>query len=388
MKVPEWADAQLSKDLPNLRAKGESQDLEYIETFPQNVRELAKEIAAFASSNQGIILIGVSDSGDLIGLSDASTSEGRDELLRRIEGICRGTIKPALTPSVKFAIESEKNILVLIVPRGNQPIYYCNNIPYLRHITESRPAEPHEVIESIRSWSMTESYDIDKPTPLGIFLSNLARILVDVLIYGDEVDDRSMNPWLDMWRAQFHQAAFDLRELGSQDIASKNNLSRDLFELADALDNVSSFHLYMGCWPEFSALINRAIELAKIIKIRNIDPIPISEASLNEVRQTIPSESRKLRNLVDRAEDMVRKGRLEEFQTLTSNIGLTLLRTSYYNIESLQVGINDKLRTIGKNLHLIETIRIYLDGGQSIRAIIERVTKLASELEEITTLLE
>ena len=49
--MPEWADEQLSRDLSVLRARGENQDLEYIESFPQNVRELAKEIAAFATSN-------------------------------------------------------------------------------------------------------------------------------------------------------------------------------------------------------------------------------------------------------------------------------------------------------------------------------------------------
>ena len=49
MQMPQWADERLSADLPVLRARGESQELEYIESFPQNVRELGKEIAAFAT---------------------------------------------------------------------------------------------------------------------------------------------------------------------------------------------------------------------------------------------------------------------------------------------------------------------------------------------------
>ncbi len=101
MDILVWADEQLSKDLPVLRACGENQDLEYMESFPQNVRELAKEIAAFATSNAGTILIGVSNTGDLIGLEGTSSPDGRDGFLRRVEGICRGTIKPAITPIVE-----------------------------------------------------------------------------------------------------------------------------------------------------------------------------------------------------------------------------------------------------------------------------------------------
>jgi len=77
----------LSQELPALRARGESQSLEYIECFPVQARELAKEIAAFATTNQGLILLGVANNGDLVGLGDAFTQEGRDLLLRRVEGI-------------------------------------------------------------------------------------------------------------------------------------------------------------------------------------------------------------------------------------------------------------------------------------------------------------
>ena len=54
-RIPAWADEGWSQDLPVLRARGEGQDLEYMEAFPQNTRELAKEIAAFAASNSGSV---------------------------------------------------------------------------------------------------------------------------------------------------------------------------------------------------------------------------------------------------------------------------------------------------------------------------------------------
>ena len=104
MKIPGWADERLSRDLPILRSRGEGQDLEYKEIFPENTRDLAKEIAAFATSNTGTILIGVSDSGDLVGLSSCKSTEGRDKILQRLEGISRGTVKPSITPTAKFDV--------------------------------------------------------------------------------------------------------------------------------------------------------------------------------------------------------------------------------------------------------------------------------------------
>lgn len=72
MSVPEWANERLSSELAVLRARGESQNLEYMVVFPQQARDLGKEIAAFATSNAGVILLGVSDEGDLVGLNEIS----------------------------------------------------------------------------------------------------------------------------------------------------------------------------------------------------------------------------------------------------------------------------------------------------------------------------
>ena len=241
MSVPDWADEGWSSELPVLRAKGENQDLEYMESFPQQARDLAKEIAAFATSNQGTILIGVSNAGDLVGLDDASTFEGRDKLLRRIEGICRGTIKPAITPVARFAVESDHPVLVLLVPKGSQPVYYSGNVPYVRHITESRPAEPHEVIELVRAYLPAKEPDDGKPDPFDEIISRLALILRDVIIYCEESDERMLNPWLDLFRAQFEQAASELRELAIDDVA----IEHDLADFLPRDAQLSSVPLYL-----------------------------------------------------------------------------------------------------------------------------------------------
>lgn len=383
MRMPEWADEHLSRDLLVLRARGENQELEYMESFPQNVRELAKEIAAFATSNPGTILIGVSDTGDLVGLEDALTIEGRDTLLRRIEGICRGTIKPSITPTVKFANEDDKVVLVIIVPKGSQPVYYSNYTPYIRHITESRPAEPHEIIELVRVWLPAVGLEGEDQDPLTHLISEIAMVIVDVLIYADEADERNINPWLEMWRAQFQQGAAELRELAIRDIAIEQGMSDELNELAQALDEVATFRMYLGCWEKLSVSVKQVYKLASLIKDRRIDSLPLSKASLEGIKQTIVSSSRSLSSLADRAEQMVEQGRIEEFQTDASDVGHILLRASQYNISSLQDGIDKKLQAIGRGLHLVETMRICLDGGRSLNAIIEKVKNYSSKLNQI-----
>jgi ATP-dependent DNA helicase RecG len=84
--MAEWIDSAASSELPILRSRGEDQALEFMPEFPSNARELAKEIAAFASTNPGMILIGISDAGELVGIPSATDSRSRDSLVRRIEG--------------------------------------------------------------------------------------------------------------------------------------------------------------------------------------------------------------------------------------------------------------------------------------------------------------
>jgi hypothetical protein len=385
MPFPDWADIQLSRDLPILRSRGENQDLEYKSSFPKNVSDLGKEIAAFATSNQGTILIGVSNDGDLVGLNEALTSDGRDGLLRRVEGICTGTIKPSITPTAKFAWEDDKVVLVLWIPKGSQPVYYSNKIPYVRHITEARPAEPHEVAELVKNWLVSTGIKIDELDPLGILISRLAPMIFDIIIYGEEADDRNINPWLDMWRAQFHQIASDIREISVQEISIKENLSDDLREIAEALDRVANMRLYIGCGKELTKLVIEVLEIAKKFKQTKIDPIPMSQDSLNNIRGIIASVDRKLKNLLDRSQGMIEHGRIEEFQSEASDIGHTLLKISYYNIDTLQNGLGQRLQQIGKKLHLVETMRIYMDGGRSIEAVTEHVMNQHQELETLVS---
>lgn len=383
MTIPEWADAQLSKDLPVLRSRGENQDLEYKSEFPQNARDIGKEIAAFATSNNGTILVGVSDDGGLVGIDTALKNEGRDEILRRVEGICRGTIKPAITPTARFAFEDEKAVLVLLVPKGSQPVYYSNNIPYVRHITESRPAEPHEVVELVKGHLSSAELEKTEDDPFSDLISQVAPLIFDVIIFGEQQEDRSVNPWLDMWRSQYQQIAVDLRELAIQDISTQRGLDKKLNKLADSLDKVANMRLYLGCGEELNKLIEDGLSKARFFKQTEIDSIPISKDFFAQVKDAIFSNSRKLQNLNERAKEMIEQGRLEELQSEASGLGYLLSRLCLYNIGQIPSDLKEKLHVIAKELHLIETMRIHMDGGRSLRAVQDKINDLNIQLNEL-----
>lgn len=381
-QLPEWADQQLSSELPILRARGEGQEVEFKESFPENLRELGKEIAAFATSNRGQILIGVSDAGELIGLHGAETSAQRDQLVRRIEGSCRGTVKPAITPAVRFGVEDGKTVMAITVPRGSQPVYYSNNVPYLRHVTESRPAEPHEVLDLIRAWLATAP-PREEEDPFSALLSRLARILFEVLIYGEEAEERMVNPWLDNWRYEYQHAASELREIASEDVAVQRQLTPELLELARALDEAGTTPIYMGSGPDLMALVKKAVGLAESIKTSRIDALPLAASAVAEVRSTLTSTARRLRELATRADVMTEQGRITEFQSEASAFGKLLVRIGHYRVDQISSGLGEKLRSIGRRLHLVETVTIYADGGLSLQAIADTVSQCATELEAL-----
>lgn len=380
--LPDWADQHFSKELPVLRARGEGQHLEYMESFPQQARELAKEIAAFASSNQGVILLGVSDSGDLVGLPDAKTPEGRDTFIRRIEGICRGTVKPAITPKVSFAVEGNEIVLVILIPKGSQPVYYSENRPCVRHLSESRPAEPHEVVEIIRRWLQTNAPASTEEDGSSEVMTELLRLLTDLVIYGEEINHRDINPWLDLALNQFRYASATLRQMAALPVAIEHGLTPELESLADSLDAILAIPIVMGYWENFERHVREAVEKAKAIKHQFFDSHGLTLAHLSEVKESLLSQARKLRSLDSRAEKLIEQGRLDDVQTEASEIGLALLHFGYLPLDGLKEGLSQVIQAIGHDLHLIETAQICMDGGESVRAIIDRIRVNRQKLDE------
>ncbi len=390
MKVPEWADPNLSNDLPQLRARGEDQELEFKREFPEQVTKLAKEIAAFATSNSGVILIGVEDNGDLVGLGACEDAQERDKLVRRLEGICSGSLAPAVTPRAAWAVESDCVVLVVTVPKGSEPIYYSQGKPYLRHITTSRPAEPHEVIDFVKkhleSRLLTGGDEADEGNA---FYSELAAILHRVLLWVvTPAADRKVNPWLEEWRAEYEDAAAGLRKLAAQDFAVDQAVDKRFREAADALTSVVTFRLYVGCGHELDELTSHAGALAFGLKKDFVDSKPLGEDSLATVVTFVRKESRGLSDLSRRANQLVSSGGIENLQSDVGALGSQLIKLSFYDLDALGADASKRLLDVGLNLRRIEVARIHMDGGASVKRIVSAVEECASHLDKLAGLLD
>ena len=139
-------------DLKNLIATGESSFLEFKHKV-SSPEKIAREIAAFANTNGGTILVGVADNGEMIGVE--SYMEEEFWLNQAAEDVC--------TPKAKINIEllnmGSKDILIVNVPEAEvKPIYVKgkkNRKVYVRSEDESVVASD-EWVEVLKNGSSDE----------------------------------------------------------------------------------------------------------------------------------------------------------------------------------------------------------------------------------------
>jgi len=391
MDVAEWADEAYSEEMPVLRARGEGPKLEYIVSFPSNATELAREIAAFASTDGGTILLGVSNDGTLEGLDGLENLAGRDALMRRLEGLCHGQIKPSITPSAVFAVEDDRIVLVIHVPRGEQPVYYCHGKPYVRHLTESRPAEPHEVIERVARYlagrpgaAVVRDAEDDDTRRRSAFVSDVAVVLRDLLMWADEADDRPINPGLRDLMFQFEFAGGQLRVLASSEAAAELKLEEGLRELGDTADAVAHHRHTLGRESRQAFLEKIRSTRGRAAELWNttVAPIPLAEETRAQARDTLRQLTRQLASLQGRAATWVDAGRLNELQADVSALGRQVTELAYLGLKEENEEWTSEVRAVGHRLHLVDMIRFHM-GGTEIAELMELIESAASDLKKL-----
>lgn len=383
MDTPVWADAELSLELPALRSRGEGQDLEYKREFPGNANALLKEIAAFATSAGGLLLIGITDGGALEGLPDCVSASARSELVRRIEGLGQ-SVRPAIVPTVRFAVEDGKVVLAVTVPHGRHPVYYANNVPYIRHLTQSRPATPEEVYERIIAHYQAQNASSRANNH---FLSEVANALIVVLMYADEYEDRQANPWFDAWRAEYAFVAANLRKLAASQEAVNRGVGDELKKIAQAIDRAATLRVYSGAGDALTRATEDAGRKALSFFKEYIEPIPVGSEAKKQAHDDLAGLLRQLVDLHERAFLMIDNAETEQLQSEVAQIGSLFIKLSHYKI-GLGAGNEMKLRNLGKELHLLETRRLYDDGGQSEQAIVDGIAEGCRKGRELLLTIE
>lgn len=128
------------------------QESETIELKSVVVEDVKKEIIAFANGNGGTLYIGVSDNGDVIGVTNA------DETIQQIANMVRDSIKPDITMFLhyKAITDREKQIVSIEIQQGTNKPYYLAKKGlrpegvYVRQGTSSVPASDAAIRRMIK----------------------------------------------------------------------------------------------------------------------------------------------------------------------------------------------------------------------------------------------
>jgi len=132
-----------------LIAQGEGLTVEFKrELSAKDAVGICKEVAAFATSNGGHILLGVGDNKDIYGLPDAKI------ISEKIDNWITTHIDPKPVVDSNILSISGKDVLIIQVANGTALYYMYKDIPYNRVGSKSHPMTPGD-IEYIKQNSHT-----------------------------------------------------------------------------------------------------------------------------------------------------------------------------------------------------------------------------------------
>ncbi|MCK4446158.1 MAG: putative DNA binding domain-containing protein, partial [Candidatus Marinimicrobia bacterium] len=126
-------------ELLEIIARGEDSYTEFKEERVHSDK-LAAEIVAFANTEGGNLIVGVSDEGEIIGVTNL------DKEMQRIDNICANNCEPTVYTTIEKLIVDDKKILIVKIPKGPQRPYRTNRgIHYIRTASGKRIASPGEL---------------------------------------------------------------------------------------------------------------------------------------------------------------------------------------------------------------------------------------------------
>ena len=188
-----------------------------------------------------------------------------------------------------------------------------------------------------------------------LFFQEIAPLIFDLIIFGEQEKDRSINPWVSRLESRYSEISKELRRLAIKDVSIQKGWTVLLDESSNSIDNFVDREvcLYRGLTED----IKDAVEKAKHIKVSIVDPFFSSQRVSLTLKKDFAMQLRILKSLNDRAETMLSEGKAEELQSNASKIGHDLLILSMYNTEDFPKAIKEKLYSISKEIHLMETER-------------------------------
>ncbi len=165
-------------DVKNLAQTGEGAYLEFKRTIP-SAYKIAREIAAFANTKGGTVLIGVDDDKSLVGVLGYQEEEFL--LTKAAEELCQ----PAVDITIEIVHFGDRDLLVIRVPEAtNKPIYVKDDdgtTVFMREKDQNKVASK-ELIEIIKKRNSGEGVTFEygpNEQKLFRYLNEYGEITVD-----------------------------------------------------------------------------------------------------------------------------------------------------------------------------------------------------------------
>lgn len=126
--------------LLGLLLNGESKYIEFKETYSKTI---LKTVSAFSNYHTGKIVIGISDTGRVVGVDNST------ELRLRIENTLNDSIKPQAEYDVEIKVIENRDILIFTIFKGEFTPYTIDKKAYKRRDTSTVEVEKHAYDELV-----------------------------------------------------------------------------------------------------------------------------------------------------------------------------------------------------------------------------------------------
>lgn len=123
----------------------ESHVLEAKAKLPENIGDIAEEVAALANHKGGVLIIGPADDGTLVGLSDSRKAD------ERVAGVITQSAEPPVTVEIMQRSVEDTDLPIVTVPQINNTPRSVNGLYYKRVGTTVQQLSPDELTQPIQS---------------------------------------------------------------------------------------------------------------------------------------------------------------------------------------------------------------------------------------------
>ena len=357
--MEENSQERLVRELERDLQKNEGQGLEFIEKFPDDTIDLAKEIASFATVNAGTIYIGVDNDGNVVGVpSIASLADikCKDELLNRIQGISQ-SIDPPVRVKVSFIERGGRIVVRIDVPKGAEPVYYVTGRPYVRDVTASRLARPNEVKEFYLGY-FQRTPPVKRVDEIQSYISALLSLTSDIELTLISYEDSLINPDRDQMLYDIGVLSNAILEMSKVKPAEQLGIEMELVNLTRCLADLASYRSYGGrrSVDEFGAKAKTCLKMLTELTDRLKADIKIG--SMKDYLGRLNSNLTSLRKDWERRNTYFDLGRVEVLREAFREHAFGFYRLAAYP-EAKELGITDELFKLGRDLRELSSTERY-----------------------------